>query len=92
MEERITKKIHTLRGKPQHVREAILLIVIAIAAAVLLTFWVSTFRFSAPKANSPESGAIGLFKNSFSGITAGSTSTNPSQAAAQASGVNSANQ
>jgi hypothetical protein len=39
----IHSKIAKLRQKPQHVRERILLVSIAVAAPILLTIWFATF-------------------------------------------------
>ena len=42
----IHKKIHQLRQQPEHVRERILLVCMAILAPILFSVWIATFRFT----------------------------------------------
>ncbi len=60
---KIRHKVHQIRQKPQHVREGILLAVMAVAAPLLLTFWFSTFQF---KTNSQD---VGDVKQAASNLT-----------------------
>jgi len=62
----LKKTIHKIRQKPQHVRERILLVTLAVAAPLLFTIWFATFQFNKPSGSSAFLGEIkGTVSNSF---------------------------
>ena len=86
MEENISRKIDSLREKPQHVKEAILLVSVAVAAAILLTFWVSTFSVTttAPVETSSNGGIVASIKNLFGFGPASVTPVDPAKSGVKA--------
>lgn len=79
--EKIQKKVDALRSKPQHVKEVILVVTVAVFAAILLTFWVGTFSVSKVVENSKpsENGAWALLKRAFVGAPASVTPVDTSK-------------
>ncbi|MEI8130233.1 MAG: hypothetical protein WCG55_01885 [bacterium] len=44
MQQAISKKIHSIRQKPQHIRERYLVLAMAVLTPIVLTIWYATFR------------------------------------------------
>ena len=65
MQKRIHKTIHNLRQKPQHVRERILLVTIAVITPVLFTVWFATFRFKSNITNTSFKDVSGAITKSY---------------------------
>ena len=45
----LSKKLHKIRQKPDHIKERILIVCMAIGVSIVLTVWVSTFNPSGLK-------------------------------------------
>ncbi len=69
MQQAISKKLRSIREKPQHVRERYLVLGMAILTPIVLTIWYATFRADSHSRSNFVNSVVGSVKGTINDST-----------------------